>query len=648
MAFRFSFDLAFSFSITSTILDQLSVAPAVAYSLRKLRTAYTGSAIRVRRSLDNAERDIGFDGTNLDTTALQNFVGSQNLLLHSDGLFTSPWIAGPAHTRTSNADIAPNGTTTATRITNTNSSTGNFTYQLQSTVTGQRTFSVYGKAETNRYLWIYNGVSATTSYGVLFDLQNGVVVLSNTIGAVTSASSSIQSVGNGWYRCSITHTQATNAYVAVTATNNTSPTFSANNDITNCTAGTMLVWGAQFNQGTLQPYSSTTRRNLLTFSESFENAVWEGLSGSAETINVNSELAPDGTMTADRCTVIGGNSGRYQQITLSSAGQITFSTHIKAGSSGTWARVGIYDTATPGNQARCWVNMETGELGTVSIIGTGWSGVTATSTDAGNGYYRVSVTATCTATAISVLVVNANANNDTVRITGHNRILWGAQLESGSLTPYQRVASAWTSTRDGNGFVATWYDQSGNARHVTQATAANQSRIVNSGVIDTRNAKPALFFSGSQWFERLATLSHSGRVTINAVADFTATNSAVMQIGGINQAGSLFVEGDWKARGSGNNGAVAPWTAGDGLTVVTGSIENLSQNIHKNGVSGSTYAGPINAIIDANITVGGLTSTQYRANGYISDCVVFPSILSTADRQTLERNQGSYFGITVA
>ena len=243
---------------TLSILDQLSVAPAVAYSLRKLRTAYTGSAIRVRRSLDNAERDIGFNGTNLDTTALQNFVGSQNVLLHSDGLFTSPWIAGPAHTRTSNADIAPNGTTTATRITNTNSTTGNFTYQLQSTVTGQRTFSVYGKAETNRYLWIYNGVSVTTSYGVLFDLQNGVVVLSNTIGAVTSASSSIQSVGNGWYRCSITHTQATSAYVAVTATNNTSPTFSANNDITNCTAGTMLVWGAQFNQGALQPYSSTT------------------------------------------------------------------------------------------------------------------------------------------------------------------------------------------------------------------------------------------------------------------------------------------------------------------------------------------------------------------------------------------------------
>jgi hypothetical protein len=43
----------------SLLLDTYSGA-AVAYSLRKLRTAYSGSAIRVRRSSDNAEQDFGF------------------------------------------------------------------------------------------------------------------------------------------------------------------------------------------------------------------------------------------------------------------------------------------------------------------------------------------------------------------------------------------------------------------------------------------------------------------------------------------------------------------------------------------------------------------------------------------------------------
>jgi len=52
---------------------------AAAYSLRKLRTAYTGSAIRVRRSSDNTEQDIGFDlNNNFDTTALTTFCGAGN------------------------------------------------------------------------------------------------------------------------------------------------------------------------------------------------------------------------------------------------------------------------------------------------------------------------------------------------------------------------------------------------------------------------------------------------------------------------------------------------------------------------------------------------------------------------------------------
>jgi hypothetical protein len=51
---------------------------AAAYSLRKLDKDYTGSAIRVRRSNDNAEQDIGFIGTELDTASLKTFVGTGN------------------------------------------------------------------------------------------------------------------------------------------------------------------------------------------------------------------------------------------------------------------------------------------------------------------------------------------------------------------------------------------------------------------------------------------------------------------------------------------------------------------------------------------------------------------------------------------
>jgi hypothetical protein len=62
----------------SYLLDTYSGA-AVAYSLRKLSSTYSGSAIRVRRSSDNTEMNIGFnsDGS-LNTSALLTFVGVGN------------------------------------------------------------------------------------------------------------------------------------------------------------------------------------------------------------------------------------------------------------------------------------------------------------------------------------------------------------------------------------------------------------------------------------------------------------------------------------------------------------------------------------------------------------------------------------------
>jgi hypothetical protein len=62
----------------SYLLDTYTGASA-AYSLRKLRSAYTGYAIRIRRSSDNTSQDIGFDANgNLNTTALLSFVGAGN------------------------------------------------------------------------------------------------------------------------------------------------------------------------------------------------------------------------------------------------------------------------------------------------------------------------------------------------------------------------------------------------------------------------------------------------------------------------------------------------------------------------------------------------------------------------------------------
>jgi hypothetical protein len=57
------------------LLDIVPGATA-GYSLRKLRSAYAGAAVRVRRSSDDAEQDIGFAGYDFDAAAFTAFVGA--------------------------------------------------------------------------------------------------------------------------------------------------------------------------------------------------------------------------------------------------------------------------------------------------------------------------------------------------------------------------------------------------------------------------------------------------------------------------------------------------------------------------------------------------------------------------------------------
>lgn len=61
------------------LLDTFPIGSGSAYSVRKLRTGYTGACLRVRRSSDNTEQDIGFTSAGgLDTSALSSFVGAGN------------------------------------------------------------------------------------------------------------------------------------------------------------------------------------------------------------------------------------------------------------------------------------------------------------------------------------------------------------------------------------------------------------------------------------------------------------------------------------------------------------------------------------------------------------------------------------------
>lgn len=82
---------------SATLLLDLYPSAAAAYSLRKLRSAYTGSAIRVRASTSGAEGDVSFDVNSTisaSSTVTVTAVGTSGLSVGQQVTFSTFWNAG--------------------------------------------------------------------------------------------------------------------------------------------------------------------------------------------------------------------------------------------------------------------------------------------------------------------------------------------------------------------------------------------------------------------------------------------------------------------------------------------------------------------------------------------------------------------------
>ena len=95
------------------------------------------------------------------------------------------------------------------------------------------------------------------------------------------------------------------------------------------------------------------------------------------------------------------------------------------------------------------------------------------------------------AAAYSLRRLSANYTGPVVRVRRSSdnteQDFTAAQVPDGTLTTFCGA---------GNGFVRTWYDQSGNDRHAQQATTSNQPRVVATGTLETKgtNSRPSIRF----------------------------------------------------------------------------------------------------------------------------------------------------------
>lgn len=180
----------------------------------------------------------------------------------------------------------------------------------------------------------------------------------------------------------------------------------------------------------------TWRRNLLTYSEQFDNAAWPKAN---LTVAANASTSPLGTTSADRATstAVTGATFAVQFYTPAASAAHVFSVYLKAG---TQSFVQLLNTGDA--QAFVNFNISTGAVGTsgtkttgaITSVGDGWFRCEARFNSAvvWDVGFRISFSPSASATFSAGAFVGTGAENF---------LLWGAQLELGtSATDYQRIS----------------------------------------------------------------------------------------------------------------------------------------------------------------------------------------------------------------
>jgi hypothetical protein len=191
---------------------------------------------------------------------------STNLFQRSEEFDNAYWSKGNA-TVTSNVGAAPTGGTTADSVVPNTVSATHAVFRNETVTSGiPYTVSVYVKASGYNFvaLGIHNGATSAGNEVIrVFDLSNGVAASSYNTDPTTST---IQSVGNGWYRIAITWTLTTtslNMSLFPLPTDQNPRTVWVGDNASGC-----LAWGAQLEaQAFASSYIPTTTATVTRLIE---------------------------------------------------------------------------------------------------------------------------------------------------------------------------------------------------------------------------------------------------------------------------------------------------------------------------------------------------------------------------------------------
>ena len=228
-----------------------------------------------------------------------------------------------------------------------------------------------------------------------------------------------------------------------------------------------------------------------------------------------------------------------------------------------------------------------------------------------------------------------------------------AELDFSASQVSDGTLAAWVVAGGGteDGFVTTWYDQSGNTNNATQATAANQPKIVSSGTLVTENGKAALDFDGVNDFIETALVNFGSVVTMFIAAQSTSSTDDYYFDGqSANNRFGLYSSSSntvYQTFSTSSTGTVNTITLGTKSTAGSNNLLYLLKNstsseLAENG--GSATTGTLTSDDFIGITIGARFNGAESYADRFREFIIYSSDQS-ANRTGIEDNINDYYNI---
>lgn len=226
-----------------------------------------------------------------------------------------------------------------------------------------------------------------------------------------------------------------------------------------------------------------------------------------------------------------------------------------------------------------------------------------------------------------------------------------AEQDFGFVSNVLDTASLLTFCGAGNGFVTTWYDQSGNANNASVSTAVNQPQIVSSGAMITTNGKNSILFDGS-----FSTLNLASTITIGTsnyqsfVGKRDLSGRRLYALSGGTSAASGYLWGLWSDNKYYLQGKATQYqasSAADTTTsqlLLTGLNNAGTMSIFKNGNTITSTTANFTLLMNIHSISGNLTPSLQPTFGNLQE-IVFYNSEQSANRTGIETNINTFYTI---